>query len=40
MTERPTTGSKDKAGTPASQLIDFDQAAGITTFLAASTDEE
>jgi len=22
MTERPTTGSKDKAGTPASQLID------------------
>src|SRR6202041_130822 len=25
---------------PASQLIDFDQAAGITTFLAASSDEE
>jgi DNA recombination protein RmuC len=32
-------GEADKA-LPASQLIDFDQAAGITTFLAASSDEE
>jgi DNA recombination protein RmuC len=32
-------GEADKA-LPTSQLIDFDQAAGITTFLAASSDEE
>jgi DNA recombination protein RmuC len=32
-------GEADRA-LPASQLIDFDQAAGITTFLAASGDDE
>jgi DNA recombination protein RmuC len=32
-------GAADK-GLPGAQMIDFDQAAGITTFLAASSEEE